>query len=296
MADSLVSIIIPVFNRAHLISQTLDAVLHQSYKHWECIVVDDGSLDNTTSIVKAYCDKDDRFKLKIRSKELEKGGNVCRNLGFKLSEGAYIQWLDSDDLLGVNKLKLQVEALQKEIDTSIAICKFGYFTDSKDLSIRYKVKTYKDYRKGLYLLKAFGNHAEFFPPHVFLTKRHVAENAGLWDENLEINQDGEYFTRVLLEASKVKFVDANVYYRKSTNDNVSLVSSPRKAQSLINCWKLINNHITEFTGKKTHIYVETAKSTIYKQIKDSYPEIVEKNKSFFNSNSTSMFNRIFNIK
>lgn len=295
MVDSLVSIIIPVFNRAHLISQTLDAVLHQSYRHWECIVVDDDSQDKTTSIVRSYCEKDDRFKLKNRPKELEKGGNICRNFGFKLSKGDYIQWLDSDDLIAENKIAQQVAALEKNREASVAICKYGYFTDSKDLMVRAQVETYKSYSNGEDLLKAFGKYTEYFPPHVFLTKRDVIDKAGLWNEGLEINQDGEFFTRVLLAAQSVKFVNVNAYYRKSDNDNVSLVSSAERAQSLIHSWELIQEYLYKHTGKKEHIYVKSAKRVIYDKLKADFPEVIAENRGFFSQNHIPTFNRIFNI-
>lgn len=291
----LVSIIIPVYNRVNVIGDTLESVLNQSFTNWECIIVDDGSNDKTTEVVESYCFKDSRFILLTRPEILKKGGNVCRNLGFKSSKGDYIQWLDSDDLLEQDKLELQIVAFEKDLKASVAICEFGYFSDKKDLSVRLNIATYKDYKSGLQLLKAFGNYSEYFPPHVFLTKRAVIDKAGLWDENIDINQDGEFFTRVLLKSGRIKFVNTHVYYRRVKNDNVSLVNSPQKAQSLIDCWELIQQHLIGSTGKKKHIYVETAKKTIYNNIKDRFPIVIEENAAFFNLRE-SLFKRVFNIK
>ena len=96
--DSLVSIIIPAYNQSSLISETLNSVLNQTYINWECIIVDDGSTDNTTEIVKKYTVGDSRFKLKNRPQKKLKGANACRNYGFKLSKGEYVLFLDSDDI------------------------------------------------------------------------------------------------------------------------------------------------------------------------------------------------------
>ena len=63
MKSSLISIIIPVFNRAKLLPETLDSVLRQIYSEWECILVDDGSNDNTIEVIEQYVKKDNRFKL-----------------------------------------------------------------------------------------------------------------------------------------------------------------------------------------------------------------------------------------
>lgn len=98
MDKPLVSIIIPSFNRQNLIGETLDSVLAQTYQNWECIVVDDGSTDNTIEVVDFYASRDSRIKCYQRDRE-PKGGSVCRNIGLNISEGEYIIFLDSDDLL-----------------------------------------------------------------------------------------------------------------------------------------------------------------------------------------------------
>ena len=100
MQPPIVSIIIPTYNRAHLISETLDSILTQTYTHWECIVVDDGSDDSTAELLAGYCKKDARFQYHQRPNDRPKGANACRNYGFELCKGEYINWFDSDDLMG----------------------------------------------------------------------------------------------------------------------------------------------------------------------------------------------------
>lgn len=107
----LVSVIIPTYNRADLIGETLDSVLAQTYANWECIVVDDGSSDNTEQVVKSYVNKDSRFRYYKRPQDRQKGGNTCRNIGFELSKGEFICWLDSDDLFVKNKIEFQIKKL-----------------------------------------------------------------------------------------------------------------------------------------------------------------------------------------
>ncbi|MDO5986375.1 glycosyltransferase family 2 protein [Flavivirga amylovorans] len=120
--DSLVSIIIPAYNRSQLISETLDSILAQTYTNWECIIVDDGSTDNTTNIVKEYSIKDSRFSIKNRPSGKQKGANACRNYGHKLSKGDYVLFLDSDDILKNTCLenRLHVFKTSKSIDFVIA--------------------------------------------------------------------------------------------------------------------------------------------------------------------------------
>lgn len=107
----LVSIIIPTYNRAHLIGETLDSIKAQTYKNWECIVVDDGSTDNTDTILAKYVEKDNRFQYHQRPVNRIKGANACRNYGFELSKGEYINWFDSDDIMCPEFIKLKMKIL-----------------------------------------------------------------------------------------------------------------------------------------------------------------------------------------
>ena len=101
----MVSIIIPTFNRAELIGETLDSILAQTYSDWECIIVDDGSTDNTHEIVTAYQKKDARFQFDHRPTDRLSGGNAARNYGFKISKGNFIQFFDSDDIMEPDHLE-----------------------------------------------------------------------------------------------------------------------------------------------------------------------------------------------
>jgi len=103
MNSPLVSIIIPTYNRAHLIGETLDSVLAQTYSNWECIVVDDGSTDETDKLMVSYCEKDYRFQYSKRE-ILPKGASHCRNIGLEKAKGNYCIFLDSDDILISNCL------------------------------------------------------------------------------------------------------------------------------------------------------------------------------------------------
>jgi glycosyltransferase involved in cell wall biosynthesis len=129
--NQLVSIIIPTYNRAYLLGETLDSVSQQTYHNWECIIVDDGSTDNTDEVVGEYVKKDSRFKYYHRPKEHLPGGNGARNYGFKISRGEYIQWFDSDDLMLPDKITKQVKSIY-ENDSLFSICL--YIRKNKDLS------------------------------------------------------------------------------------------------------------------------------------------------------------------
>jgi len=122
--NPLISVIIPSYNRANLISETLDSILSQTYQNWECIVVDDGSTVETLKIVESYCSKDSRFKLLEREEQFPKGAPTCRNIGLMNAKGEFLIFLDSDDILFPHALIERVMFLLKhpELDFCVADC------------------------------------------------------------------------------------------------------------------------------------------------------------------------------
>jgi glycosyltransferase involved in cell wall biosynthesis len=108
---ALISIIIPTYNRAHLIGETIASIQKQTYTHWECIIVDDGSTDTTKSVLLDYINKDARISYYKKPKHVPKGPSAARNYGFAKSTGAYINWFDSDDLMHPEKLATDLEHL-----------------------------------------------------------------------------------------------------------------------------------------------------------------------------------------
>lgn len=94
-----ISIVIPVYNRESLLTETLESIILQSFSDWECVLVDDQSLDGTYEVMEQYHKKDSRFKIYKRPLHLKKGANACRNFGFLQTKGTYIKWFDSDDIM-----------------------------------------------------------------------------------------------------------------------------------------------------------------------------------------------------
>ncbi|WP_452231451.1 glycosyltransferase family 2 protein [Lacinutrix sp. MEBiC02595] len=281
-AEPLVSIIIPTFNRAHLIGETLDSVLAQTYLNWECIVVDDGSTDGTEVLLKSYVAKDRRFQYHKRPDTHLPGGNGARNYGFEVSKGEYVNWLDSDDLISENKIKSQVPNLYLDNECSIVTCRWGTFEFKEKIDIKEDEPYYNNYNEALELFNDFSKNGGFFPQHVYLLKRKIISLSGLWDESLVINQDGEFFCRVLLNCEKIIFnKEGSVYYRKQISDNTSLVNNSKKAQKRIDSWNLINEHLYQKYNLRDTIYIQKVKDILYNQIKKDYPQVILINRDFF---------------
>jgi len=215
MSNGLVSIIIPTYNRAHLIEATLESILLQTYQNWECIVVDDGSIDETESIVHSYTNKDNRIKFFKRPQDLQKGANSCRNFGFQMSSGEYINWFDSDDVMLENFMENKVNALTP--DTHFIIGN-GYYwypkTNTKnDLYLADTDNLYADFV--MWKLEIITNSVLF--------KRNFLKDKELFNPNMKRGQEAEFFSRLFFEcnASQYKIIYAQVFLYRQHEDSKS---------------------------------------------------------------------------
>lgn len=121
--SKLVSIIIATYNRAAFIESTLNAIASQTYQNFECIIIDDGSTDNTEAVVDPIVNSDYRFNYIVRPNTVKKGANYSRNYGFSLSKGEYIKFFDSDDLMLPDHIKVCVTTLEQgNYDFVVADC------------------------------------------------------------------------------------------------------------------------------------------------------------------------------
>ncbi|QDH79796.1 glycosyltransferase family 2 protein [Echinicola soli] len=127
----MVSVIIPTYNRAELLVETILSVFAQTYSKLEIIVVDDGSTDQTETEMNRLIKIDNRLRFFKRSFSFPKGANSCRNYGFSLSKGECIKWMDSDDLLHPKALEKQVENLLDQ-NSDLSICEAMRFSQSKN--------------------------------------------------------------------------------------------------------------------------------------------------------------------
>lgn len=128
MKDTTVSIIVPCYNQAHYLAETLQSVLEQTYTNWECIVVNDGSPDNTEEVALEWTKKDKRFKYISK----QNGGvSDARNLGIKNSEGIYLLPLDADDKISKSYLNEAVRILDLNEEIKVVYCEAEFFGTKK---------------------------------------------------------------------------------------------------------------------------------------------------------------------
>ncbi|WP_299781933.1 glycosyltransferase family 2 protein [uncultured Formosa sp.] len=203
----LVSIIIPTYNRAHLIEETLDAVLAQVYTNWECIIVDDGSTDNTVQVVDTYCKKDSRIQYHQRPRNRLAGGNAARNYGFELSKGEYVNWFDSDDLMLPNFLSSKLEIFKTNSNLDAVLGYGAYFELDKTVFEIRKPKLNGDN----YLID-YVSSKMFFITHGPLWKKSFLSTKLLYDESRIKLQDTEFHFRMLIEDLNFKFYEPDFLF------------------------------------------------------------------------------------
>ncbi len=276
----LVSIIIPTFNRSNLIDETLSSIIDQTYQNWECLIIDDGSTDNTKEIVWKYTKGDNRFQYYHRPKNRPKGANACRNYGFELSKGEFVNWIDSDDIFSNNKIEDQLSVAKSDVD--IITCKWGRFLNQeKNINLK-NLNIYKPYDSALDLLEDYGNYNEFFPSHAFLISRKVILKSGLWNENLLINQDGEFFCRIFIVSKKVGHSnDSYALYRIAGTDNTSSVKNQIQAEHMILSWALIENYLLLINKERFKKYIQNGKSYVFLTLSNDFKKLIYDHKFFF---------------
>lgn len=122
----LVSVIIPAYNYAHYLPFTLDSVVEQTLSDWECLIIDDGSTDNTKDVAEKYTVADRRIKYFYKANG---GLSSARNYGLQMAKGKYVIFLDADDMLEKNNLKHLSDFLENQNGNNAVFGKFVKFYD-----------------------------------------------------------------------------------------------------------------------------------------------------------------------
>lgn len=190
MSDQVISVIIPSHDYGHYLPETLRSLQRQTYPHWECIVIDDGSSDNTEAIVRDFARNDGRF---VYLYQTNSGPNAARNRGLRACQGTYVQFLDADDLLEPRKFELQVAHLEAYPHVDVVYGSARFFTDEQP---------------ALRLLGMFSEAGQDRPwmPEVSGTGEEVLEE--LVTHNIMVNSSPLVRRRLLEE---VGFTDPNLW-------------------------------------------------------------------------------------
>lgn len=216
----LVSVLIPAYNAGKYLGDTVGSVLTQTYPRVEMIIVNDGSRDDTLAVAKTFNDP----RVKVIDQE-NRGAAAARNRAIAEAQGEFIQYLDADDLLHPAKITVQVARLSERRDC-VAAGRWGRFTDDPANSHFVPEPFWTDTLPVEWLLIRWERNTMMHPAG-WLCPRGVAELAGSWDEQLSLDDDGEYFGRVVFASREVLFCDDAVsFYRSGLPNSLSGRKSP----------------------------------------------------------------------
>jgi len=261
MQNPLVSIIIPTYNRVRLIGETLDTVLAQTYKNWECIVVDDGSTDGTNKLLFKYCKNDARFQYRHRPADRPKGANSCRNYGIEVSEGEYIILFDSDDLMLPNHVEIKI--------SNIVLHKSDYVIT--------KTKFF-NYSEGNLLLDNNYNFDNKISAYNYISQKinwltlDVCINSCIaksikFNEQLQSGQEYNYFSKLTLISKEAQFINETVSLRRFHENSIR--GSLRKDR-IINYQSFFKTYWYTYKDIKIKASNQIKKYLIYKCIMLAY--------------------------
>jgi glycosyltransferase involved in cell wall biosynthesis len=205
-----VSIIIPTYNSAQFIAQAVDSVLAQTYPDFEVIVVDDGSTDDTQSVLAPYSQR-------IRYiHQANKGPSAARNKGILAAWGDYILFLDSDDLIPPNKLELQIPPLEAHPDSGLVYSAWQHINEN-GTRIWGEMRPNKQGR----VLKDLLRRSFYFPPGAAVIRRDCLAKVGTFDETIKGTEDTDMWLRIARAGYAFEYFDQPLFLYRVVKGSLS---------------------------------------------------------------------------
>lgn len=219
---ALFSIIIPFYNNADTICETIDTVKRQTCNDWECILINDYSEDGTDHLVKKISEEDSRFRWFNNSRK--KGGNICRNIGIKESKYPYLIFLDADDLLAGQCLDTRKDHILKNKGVELLISNTSFFRDTAD-NVAGTIRS--SHGSCEQLISSFIKHNILWTTTGATWERTFLLKLNGWNEKYPRLQDVELNIRALMNKPAISYTDmADSYYRMG-------IFSKRKKQAAL---------------------------------------------------------------
>ena len=252
--ENSVSIIIPTFNSESSLPETLDSVLEQTYQNWECLIVDDGSTDDTGNIINKYIARDGRFSTYSRKASLSKGPSTCRNIGWRNSRGNFVIFLDSDDLLAPDCLENRIAFSDRFPDSDIWVFTSKTFIDSPEDNNRI-FNSIPESNDSAFYLDLFRQGKYPFCVMGPLWRRSSLEACDGFDERLQVFEDPDLHIRALLKGLEVSMDTSGVpdsfyriTFRKPSDRRTKLQQDKLLRSAYIFFQKHLDKHPAEMRG------------------------------------------------
>ena len=274
----LVSTIIPVFNRSRLLREAVDSVLAQTYRPIEIIIVDDGSTDDTSEVIRELQASEPKVIRSIRQRNL--GPGSAREAGRKVARGEFIQYLDSDDLLLPEKFQLQVKGLIENPDCGVSYGKTRHYRRGEN-------PTDQPWRRSGEIFESM--FPTFLESRVWSTvtplyNRGVTDKAGPWT-SLRQEEDWEYDCRIAAQGIKLHYVSSFIADQRM-HDGPTLSGSWQHDKKALNdrleARRMIYRHALNFgLNHKTKEIVHFAKENFLLCRQCGFGGYIEESKQFF---------------
>ena len=251
MNNPLVSIAIPVYNRANLVLETLQYIINQTYSNWELILVDDGSSEKDYQIIESAASKDSRISVVKRPDNREKGAQTCRNMGTEMAKGKYIIYFDSDDFIPNFCLEQRVLYMETHPDADFAVFPFAEFEDDPNKPhLIGGVKFYEDD-----LMAFVSRRLPFMVWSNIYRLGAVKDNNLIWDTKLKSLQDAYFNITALCAGLKYEYAVNNLvdYYNRTASKGASIskgIYSPNHFESHIYYLKSVRDAVSSIPGTK----------------------------------------------
>ena len=216
MKSPKVTIIMATYNRAHFIVETLHSIQNQTFKDWECLIIDDGGNDNTLEAIQSIIDRDQRFSFFKRTGKHKKGLPGCRNYGLNIAKGEYIIFFDDDDIVHPDNLKTCIEVFNENDVDFCHYQKLAYLGNSPKI-LRNPITIQKDLSKDD--IENIVTQKIGLASCTVMWKSQCFENCR-FNENLLYAEEWECFSRLVTEGFIGVIIDNILYYnRKHSNSN-----------------------------------------------------------------------------
>lgn len=229
----LVSILIPAYNARRYIEETLRSAAAQTWPRVEIIVVDDGSTDDTLAVARRVAPG----RVQVYAQR-NQGAAAARNFAFSQSTGDYVQWLDADDLLAPDKISRQLAARARSCTPRTLLSSaWAHFLHRPEAARFVPSPLWSDLEPVEWMMRKM-KHGVHMQPATWLTSRALCLAAGPWDSRLLVDDDGEYFCRVISASDRITFAgDAKTYYRITGSGSLSHIgdSSAKLDAQLLSC-------------------------------------------------------------
>ena len=233
-----VSVLIPCFNAARFVGETLESVLRQSWPEIETIVVDDGSTDGSGGIVRGFSGRGVTLV-----EQANRGQTAALNTCLEYATGDFVQYLDADDILEPDKIERQMARLAGH-PCSVASAEWGRFYGHPDETVFEPEPVWRDLDPLDWLALSRAGGLGMMFPALWLIPMAIVRAAGPWLEELTLNNDAEYFTRILLAAESVLFCPgARCRYRSGLAGSLSGLKSPAAWTSQVRVLDLCESYV-----------------------------------------------------